>query len=47
MLYVPAGLSIAAFVENAGLPVTPEDARLSPFLNPVIVAVKAGVGSLY
>ena len=34
-----------AALDVAGVPVTPEVARVSPFLNPVYVAVKAGFAS--
>ena len=39
---MPAGLAIVAVVAHAGLPVTPDVARVWPFTKPEIVAVSGG-----
>ena len=41
------GLVAVAVVVQVGLPVTPEVARVSPFLKPLIVASKAGLAAPY
>ena len=38
---------VPAVVLQVGLPVTPLVANVCPFLNPVKVALSAGIGSLY